>query len=277
MLAFVAITRKLNSAGHADEALSYGLRGIDLGEEIVRDDPGVIDIRVDLGDLHREVGNIWAWKSESARGIAATRRSVSLLEETSRANPLLFLPRRSLVMSLSWLANVVCDAGDFEEALQLAESAVRYSEEFEKLTPELLEAQELLGSALASLGKVEHVSKRNSEAIKTLNQGAGFLVRSSECIDLYNAACCLVRSSTIDDSAAAGSMTADQERRSRDADRAMDLLFRAFESGLVEPNLLEQDPDLEPIRSRETFQNLIQAMKDRLAAGGKEESNESKN
>ena len=59
---------------------------------------------------------------------------------------------------------------------------------------------------------------------------------------------------------------ADQFRRQKYGDRAVDLLRRAVRGGFADLELLESDPDLDPLRNRPDFQELIKTLEKQAEA-----------
>jgi hypothetical protein len=259
MIAFTYTTRKLNHAGRNDEALQCGRRGIEWGEAIVRAHPRDIDLRVGLSDLVLNMTDLYMpGGHRSTDALAYAQKGVTLIEDVSRENPLLFRPRQVLVSALNLVSMTQCDLGQLVEARRSAERAAEYAEAYLKHTPEFIDAQLMLGGSLLSLGKVHVSSGTAAEALPIFRRAAELDERSGECACLFNAACCLALASSIDDSAGPESPADRQARRSRDADRAVALVKKAIAHGLSNLEPLKGDPDLEPIRARPDFQLLIQ-------------------
>ena len=68
---------------------------------------------------------------------------------------------------------------------------------------------------------------------------------------------------------AAGLNKEDQSRRKHYGDRAMQVLRRATRGGFVNPEILRSDTDLDPLRDRPDFQELITEVEKKPAADRK--------
>jgi serine/threonine-protein kinase len=267
MTAYTYATRGLNLAGRADEAARLGERGTARGEAAVRDHPRDIDLRVAVSDLLHQMAILDASRGRPEQALGYERRSVALLEDVSRENPLLFRPRQVLVAALGYLSNIECDLGRADDARRSAERAVGYAEAFLSRVPDSPGAREMLGSGLMPLGKSQLKAGDTAGAVATLRRSADILERLSEAVDLYNAACSLSLISSVDDPAGPGSTDDRRARRARDADRAVEALKKAIDHGMLDLALVKTDPDLEPIRSRDDVQALIRLMEARSRAG----------
>jgi serine/threonine protein kinase/tetratricopeptide (TPR) repeat protein len=78
---------------------------------------------------------------------------------------------------------------------------------------------------------------------------------------LYNIACLFAVSSAAAGKDAKLSAADRTKLKAQYADRSMDLLRQAAGKGLQDAPMLEGDPDLTPLRSREDFQKLVQELK----------------
>ncbi len=268
MFARTYTTRKLIVAGNPHEALRVGLGGLEQGEAIVRAFPRDIDLRVELADLYQQLATLEHPKGRSHAAITYSQRAVELTDDVIGDHPLLFRPLQVLAVSLSYQSNILSDVGRITEARHSADRAVEKVEAFIKRTPELFVARELLGSALASLGKVQLKAADNGAAIATLRRAAQALESSRECIFLYNAACCLSMASSVDDPA--GGSSADRMAlRSRDADLAIAHLRKAIDNGLADETLVKTDHDLDPIRTRPDFRDILRLVESRAKLDAK--------
>ncbi len=257
MAAYGYTTRKLTLSGRIDDALRSGHRFLKRGEIMVRDNPGDIDLQVGFAKLATDMATAEMFHGGSDQALTLIRRSSTLLEDLSRKNPLLFLPRHQLITSLSYQSSVECDLKLIPDARRSAERGVEHAELLLKNAPDLLDAQLDLGLSLFGVGKVLFKSGESSKAIAKLSRAADLMERSGEPAYIYNAACCMAISSSIDDATAPGSPTERETRRVRDAERAVALLKNAIDHGMHEPTALINDPDFDPIRLRPDFQALV--------------------
>jgi tetratricopeptide (TPR) repeat protein len=262
MFAYTYTTRKLIVAGNPDEALVVGLRGLELGKATIRDHARDLDLPVVLADLYHNLATLEHPKGQSATALGYTQNAVELTDTVSRANPLLFRPLQVLVDTLSYQSNILSDLGRIAEARQTAERATETVESFLRHTPALFQAQELLGNALAALGKAHLKMADNGRAVANLRRAAKTLETSREAIYLYNAACCLSMASSIDDPTERTDAER-QAKRASDADLAVALLRKAIDHGLADLAMVQTDSDLNAIRMRQDFIEILREIEAR--------------
>jgi tetratricopeptide (TPR) repeat protein len=257
MNAYSQSVRLLSLAVRRDDASRIARRGVERGEEAVRDHPRDIEIREGLSDL---LTNLSCFADSSpGRAVDDSRRSVTLLDDVCRENPLLFRPRLLLSQALANLSNLECDQGQVAEARQSADRSIRIAQDLLTQSPGLPRVRENLGLCLLCQGRVL-LRSGGSGALGPLRRAAGLLEHSDESAYLYNAACSLSLASSADEPDALGSPADLRARREYDAARAVELLRRAVDHGVSDPSYLQKDSDLAPIRSREDFQALIRGM-----------------
>jgi serine/threonine-protein kinase len=262
MFAYTYTTRKLIVGGDPDEALVVGLLGLKRGEATIRDRARGIDLPVDLADLYHNLATLEHPKGHSSTALGYSQKAAELADAVSRANPLLFRPLQVLTEALSYQSNIQSDVGQISEARRTAERATDAVEAFLRRTPESARAREVLGNALAVLGKAHLKMADYGAATANLRRAAKELERSREAIYLYNAACCLSMASSIDDPAEPTAADR-QAKRARDADMAVALFRKAVDQGLADLALVRADPDLNPIRMRSDFIELLRKIESR--------------
>jgi serine/threonine protein kinase len=120
----------------------------------------------------------------------------------------------------------------YDEALADADKAIEYS-----LAKALLERRYLRVKTLARLGRMEKAVSEMDEIVKAKYWSVAAY---------YDFACYY---SLASDKVA--------EKRTEYADRAMELLHKAVARGFLNVELMQKDSDLDPIRGREDFKNLM--------------------
>ena len=268
LFAYTFLTRELIVAGDPDEALVVGLHGLERGKAMVRENPRDIDLPVVLADLHQNLATLEYPRGHQEIALAYNQESIALADRVSRENPLLFRPLDVLTSALAYRSNILSDLERTDLARQSAERAVEKVEEFLGRAPASFEARELLGNSLAALGKVHLKTKENGRAVATLRRAAGILESSGEAVYVYNAACCLSMASSIDDPALRTAADR-QARRLQDANLAVSLLRKAIDHGLADLAMVRTDPDLNPIRQRSDFAELVREIETRAKSAVK--------
>jgi eukaryotic-like serine/threonine-protein kinase len=267
MFAYTYTTHKHIVAGHEIEARRFGLRGIEQGEAILRDHPKDIVLRVDISDLFYQMSILAQNTGHSDQALAHVGKSIALVADVRRENPLLFRPCQVQGSALSFQSSIQFAIGQIAEAHRSADQAVENAESFLKHTPEFLDARAHLGNALVALGKVFVAEGSASEAMVRLRLACEKMESSSDNIIIYNSACAMSIASSFDDPSEPGSSADRQARRLRDAERAIALLRRAIDHGFADLSLLKIDADLNPIRDHPAFQPILRLMEAKTLAG----------
>jgi serine/threonine-protein kinase len=265
MLAKSHATRHLLLLGRETEGTRSGERGLQRGEAYLRRFPKDLDVRVIMNRLARNLANIEATGGRYDRAMIYLRRSVALLDDACRDNPLLFEPRLGLSSSLAFLSNIECNAGQYLDAQRSADRSIELGKEIQERSPGLPRARENLGVAYLAAGRAHMKLHQPAQAIASLKEAVNLLETSGEPVYLYNASCASSLLSSIEDAASAESHGDREARRARDAERAVSLLKSAIEHGFLHPDSLKTDPDFDPIRSRPDFQALDALIKSKLA------------
>jgi WD40 repeat protein/serine/threonine protein kinase len=113
-----------------------------------------------------------------------------------------------------------------------------------------------LGTELLAYGAGLRANDHIADARLAIDEGRQALesLRHPAAMDLYNLACAFSGLSVLPDAGASGPGSA---RREELAARAMDFLRRALAAGMTDYALMDRDGDLDPLRGRSDFRDLM--------------------
>jgi hypothetical protein len=124
---------------------------------------------------------------------------------------------------------------------------------------QLLDARIRRAIALAGLG--DHA--RATEDVEAVARQGDL-----DSLQLYTTACVFSRASAAADHDTKLSTTDRDRLKARYADRAMEYLRQAVAKGYHNPSVIKEDHDIDPLRARQDFQKLLQALEETPPAPG---------
>jgi tetratricopeptide (TPR) repeat protein len=139
--------------------------------------------------------------------------------------------------------------GQTAEALQSLEQAVGLYRRVLEHSPEHQKAVRCLAETCCTLGSLQRRARRLAEAENSFKEVRTLLtkVSSPDCCDHYNQAVACAQLTLI----------AEEANKRALADEAMGALRRALPAGFPRVAELKTNPDLDPLRSRKDFQDLL--------------------
>jgi serine/threonine protein kinase len=223
-------------------------RALAVRERLVRKHPDGLDNAVGLGGIFCDLGNLLSQRNQPEPALAWYAKAIRTLEEVPQRHPRrakarLFLrnARSGRAQALGALGRHGLALADWDQAVALAEEPAR----------EELRAER--ACTLAHLGK--HVkATTEAEELAGKKQASGNL--------LYNAACVYGLS--------AAAVKDDIPLRERYAARAVELLRQATQKGYRDLDHMKRDSDLDALRARRDFQELLTELQSRSAAPKRE-------
>jgi tetratricopeptide (TPR) repeat protein len=176
----------------------------------------------------------------------AFRRSAELLAELVRDDPDNHSHERDRASSLYQLGRVLNDRGNTAQAERTLDEAIATWRDLLRKSPTSSDYRYGLGAVLAYTGRGAEASQVAEELAKLPGElGA----------NLYSAACVFALS------AADRQTSADRLNVSRASERAMRLLEQAVDAGFNSRLTVEDDTDLDALRSRDDYKKLLERLK----------------
>ena len=206
-------------------------RAVEILERIDRQYPGVLNYQGGLASTYNMMSDLHRHRREPDEAIAFAQKAQTLLERLISLHPEDVASRIELAKSQNNLGRLLQQTGEPVEALRSFQRAVDLYESVPELDP------------------------RNSYNL------ACNIALSIPLIGVKNGS-----TDTIDSSKLSKD---DQLRRERYGDRAVDVLRRAMTGGFLNLDILQSDTDLDPIRDRPDFQDLIKEAEKKTTDGKK--------
>jgi tetratricopeptide (TPR) repeat protein len=213
-----------------------------------------------LSSLQQRVG-----KLDSA--LASTQKALEILERLNRQYPGLLNYQGGLASTYNMMSDVHRHRREPAEALTFAQKAQKLLERLVAEHPEDLYSRIDLAKSHNNIGRLLQEMGEPVEALQTF-QHAVDLYESVPNLDprnSYNLACnialCIpligAKNGSADPVDVAKLSKSDQLRRQRYGVRAVDVLHHAMSGGFINHEIVEADTDLDPIRERTDFQDLL--------------------
>jgi serine/threonine protein kinase/tetratricopeptide (TPR) repeat protein len=260
-------------------ALESCQKAVELREEVARERPELADqsylLAMDLGDLN--VVQQMAGKLDSA--LRSDRRAIEILERLDRQYPGVLNYQGGLASTYNMISDLHRRRREPAESLAFARKARAMLDRLVSEHPKDVYSRIDLAKANNNIGRVHQQSGDPVEALRSF-QRAVDLYESLPELDprnSYNLACnvalCIpligAKDGTPDTLDADKQSKGDRFRREKYGDRAVELLRRATRSGFLNLEVLESDTDLDAIRDRADFQDLIKEVEKKSAESPK--------
>ena len=218
--------------GQQSEALEHFRKGLAVFEKMVADFPAVPEYRVDLGGGYCNYGNLVSVGGKLTDGLEWFSKAINTLAPVYEREPRDVLAKEFLRNSYQGRAFVHDRLQQYAEAIPDIDKAIEYSPEEEK--PQYRAPR---ANALFKAGRVAEAVSEVAELTKLPGWDAG---------NCYSFACVYA--------VASGKMA---DKKDEYAKRAVELLQRAVKAGYKDAAHMKQDTDLDPLREREDFQQLM--------------------
>ncbi len=251
----------------AEPALESYQKAVELREEVAREHPELADqaylLAMELGDLN--LAQQMVGKLDSAR--KGLLRAAEILERLDRRYPDVLNYQGGLASTYNMMSDLHRRRREPAESLAFARKARDMLERLVARHPKDAISQIDLAKAHNNIGRGLQQAGDPVEALRSF-QRAVDLYESLPEIDprnYYNLACNVALCIPLIGARPGSSEAVDPEslskgdrfRRQKYGDRAMELLRRAVRGGLVNLEILQSDTDLDAIRSRTDFEELI--------------------
>jgi eukaryotic-like serine/threonine-protein kinase len=250
-----------------EPALESYQKAVAYREEVVRDRPELADqaylLAMDLGDGN--VAQQMAGKLDSA--LKSLRRAVEILERLDRQYPGVLTYRGGLAGTYNMLSDLHRRRREPAESLAFAEKARDMLDRLVAEHPEDVYSRIDLAKAYNNIGRLHQQSGDPAEGLRSFQRAVDVLESLSELDprNSYSLACNLALCIPLigAESGTQGTLKTDKLskgdrfRREKYGDRAVPLLRRAARGGSLNLEALESDSDLDALRARTDFQDLI--------------------
>ncbi len=232
-------------------------------------------LAADLGDLCSL--QQLAGKLDSA--LATARRAVEVFEQLDRRFPGVLNYRGGLARTYNVMSDVQRRRGDQGESLASAEKARPMLERLVAEHPGEIDSHLDLTKTYNNIGRVHQQAGETAAALRSFQRAVNLFEGLPELAarDRYNLACNLAlcipligakegTQGVLDPEAVSPS---DRVRRQIYGERAIEVLRKAVRGGFANNEILQSDPDLAAIRSRDDFQKIVKEIDEESAGDAK--------
>jgi serine/threonine-protein kinase len=251
------------------EALALFERERQVLQTLVRDHPKVVDYRFRLATSYMGI----AWQAMTAKrpgeALANACKARELFEQIVREEPQWQEYASLLGGSYRLIGQVQQRLNrQFEAAADSYRQAIDVLGRLAADNPTVPAYRLSLGYSLCYLGQSLRALGRQSEAGPPSERALEIFARlaESEDIPLYDRACVLALCGELVTSGRAEPTVEEQSRRTQYADRAVEILRRSITGGYRNLDHLKTDPDLDSLRERADFQEVMAHVESRVNA-----------
>jgi serine/threonine-protein kinase len=247
---------RLSETGKPAEALAAYGKAQAINEALARANPDVTDFQFNLAKTHHNLGFLLSRIGKPAEALEAYAQSRAIFEALARAHPVVTRFQSTLAASYSDIGLLLFESGKPAEALEAHERARAIFQKLAEANPDVTQFQYRLAPSLAQIGKSQQAAGRAAEAADAFRKAVAILERlpMPKPADRYNLACHRALLSGVAGRPGSGLSAAEGQA---EADRAMHGLREAVAAGYRDLANMRIDTDLDPLRSRPDFQNLM--------------------
>jgi tetratricopeptide (TPR) repeat protein len=247
---------------HPDEALGHLREAQSLQERLVRDNPAVLDYSQDLARTYATLGEAYRQLGRPAEAVRPLEQACDLRAMLVRSDRANLDYQSELGRALSPLGSVLAELGDRGKALEAFREAREHHVIAFSKAPDIVpyrkyltEHYRLLAAGERRLGDPDAAA---AAALECRN------LWPEDPAELFAVARDLALCIPLVGPASGGASVAAPDGRRKYAELAMGALRQAIAGGFTDSSLLRDDPDLEPLRSREDFQRILADLMDRV-------------
>jgi tetratricopeptide (TPR) repeat protein len=226
-----------------------------IQERLVADFPRSTAYRKDFALSHNYLGSLLIAIGKRVEAEAEFRAALMIQEKLVADYPLVPDYQNDLAGTLLNLAALHFKRQDFAAAVQLLEQALPSHKAALAANPENPTYRHYYRNNLLVLTESRLELGDHARASDTADEMAKFAYEPAN--DAYNAACFLCRCATLGEMDAKLGDDRRKELTNTYVERALALLRQAVERGFKEAAHMKQDSDLEVLRTREEFKQLI--------------------
>jgi serine/threonine protein kinase len=252
--------------GQVEEGLESLRRALAAAERLVREHPA------ELAYADRLVWCLWGLGQMQLReagrpeeALTVYRRLLDLAERLGRENPSAHLYRQHRVEALARIGQIEARLGRANVARPALERACDFGQEYLRDDPTNPWVQQGLAYASLALGRLRREAGSDAEAGELLRRAYGLSERltANGAMTRYEHAAFHALCADLAARISTRPAEEDLDRGRRHAEQAVAALREAVAGGFRNAAVLESDPDLGAIRSRDDFQSVLRGLKEK--------------
>jgi serine/threonine protein kinase len=249
---------QLRTGKMAEALKSYG-QALAIEQRLSDANPASTDVQYELARNHYLIG--WALKQTGklAEALESYEQSRAILQKLAAADPARTEFQADLANSHNDLGGVLSRQGRWTEAIAAYQEASTLRQKLAEANPTVPDYQKALASSLSRIGIVQRRSGKAAAAATSLKKAVAILERLPTLTPgrRYNLACYRALLAGVAVDSGSGMTPAEGEAA---ADQAMVALRQAVAGGWRNLANLKSDPDLDALRSRPDFRQLVKEL-----------------
>jgi tetratricopeptide (TPR) repeat protein len=245
--------------GQTQAALKAYQAALAVHQELAVVYPAVTDFQTGLSHCHYNIGLSLSTTGHPGEALAAHERARVIRQKLAEANPAVTDFQSELARSHSEIGKLLARKGLWDEAAASFRQARAIRQKLAEANPTISLFQRELASSRSQTGILQRRGGQPADAAASFRQAIAMLERlpTRSPVDHYGLACYHALLAGVAAEPGSGMTTAED----RDAaDRVMAALRRAVAGGLCNVAHMRADTDLDALRSRPDFQQLLKEL-----------------
>jgi serine/threonine-protein kinase len=255
----------LAQLGHADEALQAHRRALVLRQQLADAHPSLPGYQEELSRSQNNIALLLSQAGHLDESMAAHEKARGIRQKLADAHPGVPDYACNLARTHNHVAMLLLKMGKPAEAMASCQKGLTLQRQLTAAQPKLTTYQIDLARSLTSQGILQRRAGRVGDAVASWREALALLDRlpAPTPDNHYSMALCHALLAAVAADSGAG-MTAGEGRAA--AERAMESLRRAVAAGYADATSMGADPELDALRSRPDFQQLLDRLKKKAAA-----------
>jgi tetratricopeptide (TPR) repeat protein len=245
----------IGATGQSGDDRAAFMESLRIRERLAQNYPNDHLIQNDLATSYYHLGQMHLVSKQPAQALPYYEQSREVLVRLVEAEPRAPRFRSRLGKTLNNIGYVQWQLGRLEEALTAYEQAVTHQRLAFDWAPKVEEHRFLLAKHYDNVANCQRALGRHQPSAAAAQERLRLYPDDADV--LYGAACQLAQCVPLVGKDKAELTAAEQDQRRRYADRARDALRQALDKGFKDAERLQKDPDLDPLRSRADFKELL--------------------
>jgi tetratricopeptide (TPR) repeat protein len=246
------------TSGRAAASLASYERARAISEKLAQANPGATEFLSDLAQSYNDIGFLHQESGELKLALESLGRARAILQKLADANPAVTRFEGDLAQDLQVIGSILDQTGHPAEALQSFERARAILSRLAELYPTLTLFQNRLAMSHSYVGLVRRRSGKPAEAAAEFRRAVAIMeqlsARQPDGFNLYNLACFRALLSGTATEPGSGLTSQDVSTLGK---QAVTALRQAVGAGFRNVGFMRRDTDLDAIRGRQDFQDLL--------------------
>jgi tetratricopeptide (TPR) repeat protein len=254
-------------------------KAVELHEALARQHPELVDQSYQLASEFSKLGGIQEELGQLEPALHYLRRTMEIFERLTESYTDVVLYRDGLGTTYNTMSELERKRGDKSEALDFAQKARKLFEQLVSDNPNNASYRRNLAQSFTSLGRLQTQTADSALALRSFQHAVDLLESLHElnAKDSYKLACnialciSLITRNSMSQSTPQQLSKGDRLRCQLYGDRAIESLRRSFNGGFLSSQVLEDETDLDSLRSRADFKALVKEIEEAPVHSGQKD------